>query len=241
MRQLFTLLFVFAFTATISAQSWGNRNRVKGNGNTTTQERKVSSFSGIQACCSFNVEVRKGAPGVRVEAESNLQEYIKTEVSDGRLSIGYTNNANISNHKPIHIYVTMNELDYVKASSSSKIAFRASFDGDELEMHVSSAATSMGVACCGGTFRLDASSSGKIELAGPVNRSRAKASSSGRIDASDCRVKNGRASVSSGANINVNVSGELDASASSGGTVRYQGSPSVDSDTSSGGSVRSGK
>ncbi|WP_020569601.1 head GIN domain-containing protein [Neolewinella persica] len=241
MRQVFTLLLVFAFTAAISAQNWGNRNRVKGNGDTTTQERKVSSFSGIQTCCSFNVEVRKGAPGVRVEAESNLQEYIKTEVSGGRLSIGFTNNTNISNHKPIRVYVTMNELDYVKASSSSKIEFKDAFSGDELEMHVSSSANIMGVEFSGKTIYLDASSSGKIELAGTGNRIRAKASSSGRIDASDCKVNNGRASVSSGANINLNVSGELDASASSGGTVRYKGSPSVDSDTSSGGSVRSGK
>jgi hypothetical protein len=92
--RLLLLILVVAFTAGITAQNWGNRKRIKGNGDTTTQERKVSSFSGIQACCSFNVEVRKGAPGIRVEAESNLQEYVKTEVSGGRLTIGFKNNVN---------------------------------------------------------------------------------------------------------------------------------------------------
>jgi hypothetical protein len=238
--RLLLLLVVVAFTAGITAQNWGNRKQIKGNGETTTQERNVSSFSGIKACCSFNVEVRKGAPSVRVEAESNLQEYVKTEVSGGRLIIGFKDNVNIRNHKSIRVYVTMNELDWVKASSSSKIAFKDAFRGDDLEVDVSSSANITGLDFSGGDIRLEASSSGKIELAGTGNKIRAKASSSGRINASDCKVRNGRASVSSGANIYLNVSGELDASASSGGTVRYQGSPSVDSDTSSGGSVRSG-
>jgi len=241
MRQLFTLLLVFALTATISAQNWGNRKRIKGNGETTTQERNVSSFSGIKACCSFDVEVRKGAPSVRVEAESNLQQYIKTEVSGGRLMIRFTDNVNISNHKPIHVYVTMNELDWVKASSSSEIIFKDAFQGDDLELDVSSSAKIYGLEFSGGDIYLEASSSGKIDLAGTGNKIRAKASSSGRINASDCKVKNARVAVSSSAKINVNVSGELDASASSGGKVYYRGSPSVDSDTSSGGSVNSGK
>jgi hypothetical protein len=240
MRQFFTLLLVVAFTAGVTAQNWGNRKRVKGNGETTTQERKVSSFSGIKACCSLKVEVSKGAPGVRVEAESNLQEYIKTEVSGGRLIIGFKDNVNIGNHKPINVYVTMNELDWVKASSSSRIAFKDAFRGNDLEVDVSSSANIMGLEFSGGYIRLEASSSGKIELAGTGNKIRAKASSSGKIAAYDCKVKDARASVSSGARIHLNVSGDLDASASSGGTVRYQGSPSVDSDTSSGGSINSG-
>lgn len=240
MRQLFTFLFVLAFTAGLTAQNWGNRTRVKGNGETITQERKVSSFTGIKACCSFDVEVRRGAPGVRVEAESNLQQYVETEVSDGKLMISFSDDVNISSHKPIHVYVTMSELDWLKASSSSEIIFKDAFRGDDLEIEVSSSAKVSGLEFSGGDIHLQASSSGKIDLAGSGNKIRAKASSSGRIDAADCQVKHGRAAVSSGANIYLNVSDELDASASSGGTVRYRGSPSVDSDTSSGGSVRSG-
>lgn len=241
MRRIFTLLLVLAFTASLTAQNWGNRKRVKGNGETITQERKVSDFTGIKTCCSFTVKVTKGAPSVRVEAESNLQEYIKTEVNGGRLKIGFTDNVNIGNRKKIYVYVTMNEVDWVAASSSSSISFNGAFSGDELDIDVSSSARVSGLNWSGGDIRLDVSSSGKIELAGTGSRIRANASSSGRIAASDCKVKDARVSVSSGAGIELNVSGELDASASSGGSVRYRGNPGdVDSNTSSGGSVRSG-
>lgn len=239
MRPLLTLLFIALF-AGLSAQNWGNQKRIKGNGETITQDREVSSFSGIKACCSFKVEVSKGAPAVRVEAESNLMEYISTEVSGGRLSIRYSRNVNISSSKPIRIYVTMNELDFVAASSSSTILFKDSFRGDDLEVDVSSSARIQDLDFSGDQIYLEASSSGKIDIAGSGSRIRAKASSSGKITASDCKVERARADVSSGAGIYLNVSGELDADASSGGNIRYTGSPSVDSDTSSGGSVRKG-
>lgn len=239
MRPLLTLLFVSLFV-TLSAQNWGKRNRIKGNGETTTQDRKVSNFTGIKACCSFTVEVSKGAPSVRVEAESNLQEYIQTEVSSGRLKIRYSQNVNISNHKPVRIYVTMNELDYVSASSSSTITFRDGFRGEDLEVDVSSSGKILDLDFSGKEIRLEASSSGKLDIAGRGTFIRANASSSGKISASECQVDRAKAGVSSGASIKLNVADKLDANASSGGTVRYSGSPNVNSNTSSGGSIRKG-
>lgn len=237
MRPLLTLLFIALF-AGLSAQNWGSRNRVKGNGDMTTQDRKVSDFNGITTCCSFKVEVSKGAPAVRVEAESNLMEYIVTDVSAGRLSVRFKSGTSISNHDPIRVYVTMNELELVEASSSSAITFNDSFRGDELEVDVSSSARVQNLEFSGGAIRLEASSSGKINISGSGSKIRAKASSSGKISASDCKVQNARADVSSGGGIYLNVSGELNADASSGGSIRYTGGASVDSDTSSGGSVR---
>lgn len=239
MRPLLTLLFIALF-ATLSAQNWGKRERIKGNGNTITKDRKVSGFTGIKACCSFTVEVSKGAPSVRVEAESNLQEYIRTDVSSGQLSIRYSQNVNISNHKPVRIYVTMKELDYVSASSSSTINFRGDFKGDDLEVRVSSSGKIKNLEFSGNDIRLEANSSGKLDIAGSGTYIRASANSSGKISASNCRVKRAKAGVNSGGSINLNVSDKLDANASSGGTIRYSGSPNVDSNTSSGGSIRKG-
>ena len=237
MRPLLTLLFI-SLLATLSAQNWNKRERIKGNGETITQDRDVSNFKGVKACCSFTVEVSKGAPSVRVEAESNLQEYILTEVSSGQLRLSYSKNVNISNHKPVRIYVTMNELDYVSASSSSTVTFKDGFRGDELEVKVSSSGKINNLEFSGNEIFLEASSSGKVDIAGSGTSIMARASSSGKISASDCKVGRAKAAVSSGGGIYLNVTDDLDADASSGGTVRYSGSPNVDSNTSSGGSVR---
>ncbi|MEM9258935.1 MAG: head GIN domain-containing protein [Bacteroidota bacterium] len=237
MRPVLTLLLLLAI-GSLSAQNWGNRTTVKGNGDVVTQERDVSDFDGISACCSLNVELRKGSHGVKVEAESNIQEYIRTEVRGGRLQIGYKNNVNVKQTMKITVYVSVPELDYIGASSSSKVSGKDRFSGDDLELDVSSSAT-IEFAFSGDRVDADASSSGKIFLKGKGNRIKANVSSGAKIRAGEYMTKRARAGASSGGGVTVHASEELIADASSGGSVRYTGSPStVDSDTSSGGRVR---
>lgn len=243
MRQLFTLLLVLS-TITLAAQhnygsGWNWRSeKVKGNGDVTTESRDLNGFDGVTACCNINVELRQGAFAVKVEAESNLLEYIRTEVSGDRLEIGFKRNTNISAREKITVYVTLPDLEYVGGSSSSEITCNGSFKGNDLQVDVSSGAY-IELAFSGDRLYTDASSGGKIMVSGSAGRIKANASSGARIDAGDFTAKIADAGASSGAGIVVNASDELEADASSGGSIRYKGSPAnVDSDTSSGGSVR---
>lgn len=241
MKYSFTLLLVCLMFG-LNAQSnwnWGNKEKVKGNGDVATEERDVRSFDGIKVCCSLTVEVAQGNnQSVRVEAESNLLPYIKTEVMGGRLEIGFKDKVNIKSNEKIKVYVTVAELDYIGASSSSKVLSKTAFSGDELELDASSAAF-IGFEFSGDRVRADASSGSKIELSGRGTRIRAGASSGAKVRAGDFAAARANANASSGGGITVNVSEELDANASSGGGVRYQGSPrSVDANKSSGGTVR---
>lgn len=239
MRPILTLLLLLAI-GSLSAQKWGNRVKVKGNGDVVTKEREVRNFDGISACCSLNVELRKGSHAVKVEAESNIQEYIRTQVVGGRLEVGFKSNVNIQQTERITIYVSVPELTYIGASSSSKIEGRDNFTGEDLELDASSSAT-IEFAFSGNRVDADASSSGKIYLTGKGNRIKANVSSGAKIRAGKYMTKRARAGASSGGGVTIHASEEVIADASSGGSVRYSGSPStIDSDTSSGGSVRRG-
>ncbi len=217
---------------------WGSREKVRGNGDVTTESRDVRSFDGITVCCNLKVEVRQGSQSVKVEAESNILPYIKTNVIGGRLEVGFKDKVNIKSNEPIVVYVSVPQLEYIGASSSGKIVSRDAFTGEELEVDVSSAAY-VEFDFSGDMVRLDASSGGKIELSGKGSRIKAGASSGGKVRAGKFIASRGRANASSGGGVTVHVTGELDANASSGGGVRYEGSPeSVDANKSSGGSVR---
>ncbi len=242
-----TTLFLLLFVASLSAQvevhnggSWfGSRDRVKGNGDQIVQERSIDGFTGVRACCSMNVELAEGPFSVRVEAESNLQEFVKTEVRGNRLELGYVDNASFKSTKPINVYVTLPRLEYLKASSSSTVTSTNTFHGEDLEVEVSSSATA-GLDFVGRRLTTGASSSGTLNLTGSVDRIEADASSSSRIDAGKMQSREGRADVSSSADIILNLSQSLRAKASSSGSVSYYGNPGdVNSDTSSSGSVRS--
>ena len=237
----FLILLLITSTLSLSAQ-WGgwSRKTVKGNGDLTTETRDLTGFDGVSTCCNIDVELTQGSFGVRVEAESNLQEHLKTEVRGGRLIVGFKDNVNVKTREQITVYISLPELEYVGASSSGEVITTGSFTGEELEVDVSSGAR-VKLDFSGESLRANASSGGRMSLRGAAGRFKANASSGGSVDAAKYAVKNARCNASSGGGVTVKVSGTLDANASSGGRVRYTGEPTdVDSEASSGGSVRKG-
>lgn len=236
MRQVLTLLLLTT-ALTLSAQ-WSSRKTIKGNGEVRTETRNVDGFDGISTCCSIDVVLTKGSFSVKVEAESNLQEYIKTNVQGDRLEIGFKSNINVKSHKQVTVYVSLPELEFIGASSSGKVTTESSFSGKEMKVDVSSSAK-VQLDFSGDYLYANASSSGGISLKGSSASFKANVSSGGKVSAEGHQAKDARCNASSGGGVIVKVSGQLDANASSGGRVRYLGNPSdVDSDTSSGGSVR---
>jgi hypothetical protein len=244
----FLPLFLLCFlTISLPAQvevnrsSWfGGRDRVRGNGDLIEQRREVDDFTKVKTCCSFKVELRQSNDfDVRVEAESNLQEFIVTEVRGNTLHIKYTEDANFKSTKDIMVYVSLPRLKAVDASSSSRVTGMTPFRGDDLALDVSSSAT-IKVEFTGDEVALDASSSGRIEVRGSADKVRADASSSSVIEAEDLESQEGVADVSSAARINLHTTQKLRADASSAGSISYRGNPSdVITDTSSAGRVSS--
>lgn len=242
MRFLFTLL-VFCTGFSVQAQTdyngWGNSKKVKGNGEVTTQARSVRNFDGVEVCCGLTVEARQGSTiSVEVEAESNLQEYILTEVRGGRLTVRFADKVNIKSNKNIVVYVTVPSLNYVSVSSGSDFRSVTGFSGEEIELDASSGADLV-MDFSGQRVKASASSGANIKLRGKGDRIRAEASSAGNVRAGDFEASRARAGASSGGDVTVHANEELVANASSGGGVRYHGTPStIDTDKSSGGSVR---
>lgn len=86
---------------------------------------------------------------------------------------------------------------------------------------------------------LNASSAGKIDISGTVDKVTATASSAGKVNGAEYTVRNASVRTSSAGKIAMHVTNFLSAKASSGGSVTYSGNPNVQSlDTSSGGRVR---
>lgn len=243
MRQSLTalcLFLAFSLSAQVSYGSWGGNKRVKGNGDVITENRDLSGFTGVSTCCAIKVELKKGNFDVKVEAESNLQDYVLTRVSGDRLIVRFKEKISIKSRESVKVYVSMPELDYAAASSSGTINCQSTFTGDELDVSVSSGSR-VSVAFEGEEVDADASSGGRVEITGSATRVRADASSGGSVRGTDFTATSARCEASSGGSVRMGVKNKLRADASSGGTVRYYGNPSnVSVDSSSGGSVRRG-
>lgn len=243
---LFVLLFV---AGSCTAQ------RVKGEGEIIKQNREVNGFKGISSSNGIDVYLTQAdTEKVSVETYGNLQSVIKTEVKDGILKI-YADGKYKAKENP-KVYVSIKTLEKIEAQSGSDIFGKGNIKTKDLRIELSSGSdlkmktVSEKIDCdmsSGSDMILETkaknlvfeiSSSADVIISGSTNKLSVSASSGSDFKGFDLKSKNCNVDVSSGADVEINVSGSLKADASSGGDIDYKGNPShTNFNSSSGGDI----
>lgn len=213
------------------------RKTVRGDGPVIKEDRKVSVFDEIKVSTGIDVYLSQGnKQSLTVEADENLHEYIKTDVSGGILHV-YTD-ANIREAKMKRVYVTMEDVRSLKTSSAGDIIGETPIKGDNIEIGASSAGD-IRLEVYANDLDINISSSGNVRLDGEADFMEADLSSAGDLEAYGLVVKEADVSVSSAGDAKINVTDKLVARASSAGDIYYQGNPrQVDAHASSAGGIR---
>lgn len=233
LRLIKVSIIILAMAVSCQAQT---RKTVYGNKNVITAERETGSFSGIKVSTGIDVYLKQGdSHSLKVEADENLHEYIKTEINGDVMHI-YTD-ANIRSAEKKIVYISMKEIKSVTASSAGDIIGETPLKTDDIDIRASSAGD-IKLEILADKIGVDVSSSGNVTLSGEANSLDADLSSAGNLNAFNLKVKNAEVSVSSAGDADINVTEKLQARASSAGDVRYTGNPAqVDANSSSAGSI----
>ena len=241
MKKIITLSLVVAFTFSCSAQ-WGKK--IKGNGNTVTIERSVGDYDAVALAGWFDVDLVDGKEGeIILEGESNLLEYIKTEVKDGKLVIKVEKGVNL---KPsswddgIRITVPVDRIDALTLSGSGDIVGKKTIKTDTFKTTMSGSGD---ITVDVETNMVEArmSGSGDINLSGSTENFEAAISGSGDIKAYELEAENVNATVSGSADIKVTANKMLKARVSGSGDISYRGNPDkVDTKVSGSGDISKG-
>lgn len=220
MKKIGLVIFIAALTvgSILSANcSFGDFKifrGVRGSGNKASETRDVSDFKGIQAGGAVNLEITvQENYSVTVEADDNLLQYIKTEVSGDTLKI-YTEN-NINPKSKMNVKVSMPELNSLEISGAST--------ADVTNVNADS-------------IRLEASGASKIKINGTAKNLQSEASGASSIEASDLTVENADVEANGASKTTVSASSELKADASGASTIYYTGEPKNLKQNSSGAS-----
>lgn len=237
---LFFTAILFSITS-VNAQWWSN-DRVKGNGDMVTKNRSVSSYDKVSLVGSMDVDLVRGNEGeLKIEAESNLQQYITTGVKNGVLKISVEKGVSISpsGNKGIKVTVPFEDLEGVALTGSGDIQSLDQIKSPDFETQVTGS----------GNLKLnlnvrDLSSSitgsGDTELRGNAETFSCKVTGSGDFNAFDLKAGKVDASVSGSGDIEVTAMEELKARVSGSGDIIYQGNPQKqDFKTAGSGSVTS--
>lgn len=198
-------LLIFSFS---QAQSWGSK-KIKGNGDVTTITRTTSDYSDIKCSGSMDFILIKGTEGkLTIEVESNLLEYIITEVDGGVLKIKTENNISLrpSYNKTITITIPFEDIEYVSLSGSGDVVLDV--DANEINASVTG--------------------SGDLTLRGKTTQLKTSVTGSGdfhgyKLDAIDVDAK-----VTGSGDIEIICNGNLKARVTGSGDIEYKGAPKTE-------------
>jgi len=209
---------------------------IKGSGKVVKNERKVEPFEAIVVSAGIEVILSQDSIlKVIVEADDNLQEIIKTEVSNGKLKI--FPEERIKSAKAKRVYVTFRDINSLKGSSGAEIKSEEELILNTLHLSASSGAgVKLGLAV--NNLMVEGSSGGAITLSGSAESLDIDGSSGVVIKASDLQSKTCNAGASSGASLKISVTEKINAKVSSGANINVSGNPKEqDIEKSSGGNV----
>jgi len=208
-----------------------------GSGNVIRQERKVSSFNGIEVSGAFDVMLIQGTTSsLVVEADDNLMDLIRTEVRGSTLVID--NKRPIAHSKSLKLFITFTELKSVDLSGAVDIESQGKLTLPELAISGSGASDGkldldvqrLSIDCSGGS---------KLKLTGSAKDVNVEASGAVDLFAYDFPAENYKLSISGAGKAEINVSKNLNVDISGAASVHYKGSPTgIYQDISGAGSVK---
>jgi len=229
-----SLILVIALTTSVNGQF---RPRVTGSGKVVSEKRTAEYFNAVKVSSGIDVFLTQGQnESITVEADDNLHEYIKTEITGNTLKV--YSEANIRKAEAKKVHVTMKDIEKISASSAGDVFGETLIRSDDLYLKVSSAGD-MDLEVEVKSLKCSLSSSGDINVAGVADELEADLSSAGDLKAFDLKTRIADVSTSSAGDAKINVTEKLRARASSAGDIHYKGNPKqVDAHSSSAGSIK---
>jgi len=211
-----------------------NINCITGSGNVTEETREVGAFKSINLEGSGNLFVTQGSDApIRIEAEDNILQVLKTTVSGDKLTIEHEQCINA--RKPINIYATMSDIEKLHISGSGTINTEKVIV-DKLEVSISGSGD-INSNSETAELKVKILGSGNAYLIGKSDDFQSTISGSGSIKSFDLDAKDVKIVHSGSGSHEVSASGTLDVKVSGSGNVRYKGDAEVNTDISGSGSV----
>lgn len=233
------VLIATILSFTVSQAQW---NKIKGNGNITTENRTTSDYDAVKCAGSFDYILVAGNEGqIKLEGESNLLPYVITEVKNGSLYIKTEKGKNLSPSKnqTIKITIPFKDLDQVSLSGSGDLWNTDTITSSNLEVYLSgSGDIILDIATKNATGKV--TGSGDLTLKGSTTDLIAGVTGSGDFHGFNLQATNADVSVTGSGDVEIVCNGHLKARVTGSGDVEYKGNPkSEDSKVTGSGSIES--
>ncbi len=217
---------------------------VTGDGNRVREVRNLSGFQSLFLDSDFEINISSGDEhSVEVEADSNLLQYIKTEVENGELNISVASNFDVQPRQPVNVYLEVpdqfSDMEIINGGQVNADSLYmdnlnitlygvSRFSGKRMYCQVDVLAEGSTTTFLSGIFDsvdLRQRGSGNMTLEGRSEKANMILEGSGKIDAKELALTDGDLRLYGSGLILCTVSGYLKAKVDGSGRIYYFGTP----------------
>lgn len=185
--------------------------------------RILKSFESIHAYKGINVILESGDSSmVKIMIENGELEDVLTDVESHTLKIRMQ--TKIYKDVAVTAIVTYTKLNEIVAGTGAEVTSDEILYSNKLEL-ICNTGSSIQLRVESRSLDLNASEGSSMEISGSTEILNAKANGGSNVDASQLNSEDAWAKASSGAEIDINVTENLDANASLGGSINFSGNP----------------
>lgn len=209
---------------------------VHGDGNVVEESRTVGGYERIDHGGVGHLYIQPGArEELRVRAEENLIDYLKTEVQAGELVI-WKDPVTLLNTRPIEYHLTVGNLDRVALTGAGQIEASDLVTGP-LAVVLSGAGNIDLVDLSAPSLDVRTSGVGGVTTSGSVHMQTIRLGGMGDYDGRDLTSSVAEVLITYGGSATVRVQDHLTVTINGSGNVYYIGDPVVDSTINGSGAV----
>jgi hypothetical protein len=204
------------------------------------ERREVAAFDEVSMEGSGTLTLEQGEQeGLVIETEADLLPRLKSEVSEGRLRLGYRSwldYLTLIGHPPIHYLVSMREVHGVLISGSGKLQ-AGKIDTDRMRLKISGSGEMTVAELHAADLEISYSGSGKVVVSGAVETLTVRISGAGEVSAERLECAEVRVHISGSGTVRVRAARRLDVHVSGSGNIGYIGQPNITQHISGAGKV----
>ncbi|NEU07931.1 DUF2807 domain-containing protein [Flavihumibacter sp. R14] len=209
---------------------------IEGSGRQISSNRNVEPFTFIETGGSVKLVLKQGPQSLKIVADDNIMEKIRTRVHGNTLTIDM--DGNFCNSGPIVVYLSSKGYEGIDASGAVEIVSDGKLQVNDFEMELSGS-SKVDIDLNAANVRTSSSGSSEIAIKGQASTHEVDLSGSAAIKALDFVVGKYRIESSGASESKINVLNELSVKSSGSSDVEYRGNPSkVHSDDSGASSLR---
>ena len=196
-----------------------------GSGNIVEQERQLKDFKGIEAGGAVEVNINQGdSQKVVVITDDNLQEDVKTEVSDNILKI-YTEH-HLSGFNKLKVNIIVKEIESIELTGASRLYAKGTFISGKMKINLSGASQlEMDIKAI--EINSEISGASNLILNGAVGDFKLEASGASKCEGFNLTSANSDVSASGASKISITCDHELKIDASGASTINYRGNAKI--------------